>query len=110
MEKIIINYSPDIEQYLNNLIDVLFAKEYFGFKENAIKYVLNITTDIEINIHLKKHQTTPLDLIKFGKNYISYKANNKTSWYIFFDKKDNRYLVKYITNNHVAKTQFLNKL
>lgn len=110
MEKIIISYTPEVEQYLNNLIDILFNKEYFGFIENAIEYVVNIINDIEINIHNKKHQTTPQELIKFGKYYIAYKANNKTSWYIFFDKKDNRYLIKYITNNHVAETQFLNKL
>lgn len=40
---------------------------------------------------------TPENFKKFGKKFIKYKANNNTSWYIFFDQK---ILVNHIINNH----------
>ena len=33
------------------------------------------------------HKATPKPLKKFGSNYAFYKANNRTTWYIFFEKR-----------------------
>lgn len=37
-----------------------------------------------------------------------YKANNHTSWYIFFDQSEHKYLIKFITNNHTDFIQNFN--
>jgi hypothetical protein len=37
---------------------------------------------------------------------ITYKANARTQWYIFFQLKDDIYLVRYITNNHHPAAQY----
>lgn len=99
MEKIII-YSPDVEIYFKKLINVLFKKEYFGFREDAKLYVARIIDFIENNIAGYPAKNTPAELQKYGNKYIFYKANKRTTWYIFFDVDEERYFVKFITNNH----------
>lgn len=39
-----------------------------------------------------------------------YKAGKRTAWYVFFDKKDKRFYIEYITNNRVSKAAFLKGL
>ena len=99
MEKIIV-YNPDFEKQIQKIVDVLFDEEYFGYIEFAIDYVNRIYDFIFQNINKPISKPTPKKFKKFGKYYIKYKANNRTFWYIFFDKKDNQYLVNYILNNH----------
>ena len=36
-----------------------------------------------------------------------YKSNPRTTWYIFFDKEDNQYLITFITNNHTEIAKYL---
>ncbi|MFN8236942.1 MAG: hypothetical protein U0T77_02130 [Chitinophagales bacterium] len=110
MEEIIIKYSPAVEQYLNDLVDILFEKTYFSYKENAIEYVLKIISDVETNIHTRKQQKTPDALKHYGQLYISYKSSKRTMWYVFFTKKEHFYIIKHMTNNHMATAQFLNHL
>ncbi len=107
MEKIII-YSKEIEFYLNDLIDILFYKDYFSYKENAEKYVLDLKNEIENYIDIKRQFQSPKKFEKYGKTYIIISLNNRTSWFVFFDKKENRYLIQYITNNHVEESGILN--
>lgn len=64
----------------------------------------------ETKIITQKHKQTPEVLIVYGEFYVSYKTNKRTAWYIFFSRKDNRVLVKHITNNHVADADFLQHL
>lgn len=88
--------------YLNDLTDILFKKEYFGFSESAKSYVDRITCYIEEHIELHPTKNTPDELAHYGKKYIVYKANDKTSWYIFFSQESNVYFIQYITNNHTG--------
>lgn len=37
---------------------------------------------------------------KLGAFYSSYKANRNTTWYISFDRNEDRYVIQNITNNH----------
>ncbi len=100
MEKVTIEILPEVIDYLNKLTQVLFDKEYFGFEETAQQYVQNIYDFMEYEIVNFPHKATPKPLKKFGSNYAFYKANNRTTWYIFFEKNANRYLITYLTNNH----------
>lgn len=99
MEKVVV-YSKDIENYLNDLIDILFYQDYFSYIENAETYVENLKDEIENYIDIKQHYNSPRNLIHFGKQFMVVSLNNRTSWYIFFDRKDNRFLIQFITNNH----------
>ena len=48
-------------------------------------------------------------LFDFGKNmkYITYQANKRTFWYIFYQERNYIYLIRHITNNHVAAQHFI---
>lgn len=87
MEKIVY-YSEEVEIYLNQLIDTLFEKEYFGFREDAQMYVANIKWFIDDNISIYPPKSLPIELKEFGEKYILYKANAQTTWYIFYDQDE----------------------
>lgn len=101
MEKINVQYLPEIETLINDLSEVLFKREYFSFYEFAANYVDQLTSFIENEMVNFPHKTTPKALKKFGSNYAFYKPNNRTTWYIFFEKNNNRFLITYLTNNHI---------
>lgn len=86
-------FLPEVIDYLNNLILVLAEKNYFSFEENAQLYVQNIYDFIEFEIQNFPHKTTPIKIKHLGQKYIFYKANQRTTWFIFFEQKDNRFLI-----------------
>ena len=107
MDKITVQYLPEVEDYLNELAYVLFQKKYFGFLENSFNYVDNIVDFIEYNLPIFPSKETPNHLIELGSRYIFYKANSNTTWFIFFENQNNRFLVTFITNSHSEIVQFL---
>ncbi len=107
MEKINIQYVPAVEYYIENLIDLLFREEYFGFEIYAQNYVAKIIDFIEDNIASFPFRKTPIQLKDFGSNYIFYKSNQHTTWYIFFEKSENNYLITNIINSHSQEVKWL---
>jgi len=106
VEKIIL--LPEVIYKLNELINILYEKEYFGFIESSFKYVNDIYDFIHSlpTLHYKETANK-----KFGEYYCSYKANRNTIWYITFDKKGDRFIVQYITNNHTEEyPYFISKI
>jgi len=99
-------FSPAVRKYFDNLIPVLYEKEYFGFKETAKKYVDDLFDDIETSLPTHLHKTSPSYFDKYGKNmeYAVFRRNRHTHWYVFFRvyRKDDEeiYQVRYIGNNH----------
>jgi hypothetical protein len=106
LEKRII-YAKSFENYLTDLIDILFYKDYFSYIENAENYVVALKDEIEDYIDVKQHYQTPKKLSRHGNHFIIISLNNRTSWYVFFEKKDNRFLIQYITNNHMEEAGLL---
>jgi hypothetical protein len=90
----------EVINYLDELIFILYKDEYFSYLENAENYVLNIYDYIEKYIPLDIHKKSPEKLNKFGSFYIFYNSNPRTTWFIFFNKKDEKYIVTHISNNH----------
>ena len=97
-------FHPHVIDFLEQLTFELYEKGYFGFYDSACEYVDRMIDDISSNIHIKLCKKAPLHFNKFGKNmfYTSYQPNDQTTWYIFFNVNDERYLIRYITNNHVS--------
>lgn len=108
MEKII--YSEGVVDFLNDLVGILFEKEYFGFMDSSKEYVDRITNDIESLIDVKRHRKTPKRLQRHGSYYAAFKGSKRTTWYVFFDKYDGHYYIEFITNNHSAKASFIRGL
>jgi hypothetical protein len=98
--------SHAVVDYLDTLVYQLYKKEYFGFLSAAEEYVVSIYDVINFNIHLNNKQT-PQKLLYLGSNYIFYKPNKRTTWFIFFEKKDTTYLVTGIINNYSEEIRHL---
>lgn len=103
--KIKVIFTPHVIDFLDDLVRVLYKKEYFGFIETAEEYVSKIYDAVSENIKLSTHKLTPKSLKYLGSNYIFYKANNRTDWYIFFEKKNQNYLITGIINNHCEEAK-----
>ena len=98
--------SPAVVDYLDTLVYQLYKKEYFGFLSSAEEYVISIYDIINSNIHLNNKSTTET-LRYLGSNYIFFKPNKRTTWCIFFEKKDYTYLVTGILNNYSEEIRHL---
>lgn len=86
--------------YLENLIEILVEKKYFSSKRSSKIYVQKIYDFIEFELADFPAKSSPEHLINLGSYFAFHKANNTTTWYIFFEKSDNKFLVRFITNNH----------
>jgi hypothetical protein len=107
LEKIV-TYSNFFNNYLTDLIDVLFFEDYFSYVENAENYAIKLRFEIDNYIDFKQHHFSPKKLKIYGEYYITVSLNKRTTWFVFFDKKDNRFLVQFITNNHTEDSEILN--
>jgi hypothetical protein len=105
--KIKIIFTPHVIYYLDDLVRILYKKEYFGFIETAEEYVLKIYGAVSENIQLSPHKNTPISLQYLGSNYIFYKSNPRTTWYIFFEKRENNFLITGVLNNHCKEAKEL---
>ena len=103
-----IKYHRDVLLFLDELADILIEKGYFSFYEYSAEYIEDLVNYVEDNIITKPHKPAPPHFSKYGNDlfYITYNRTKQTTWYIFFQKTDSFYFIRYITNNHVAG-QFL---
>lgn len=102
-------FLPEVENYLFELTEILYKKEYFGFKEGAVKYVIDLENDIKANLNTKIKRPAPPYFDRYGNKmlYSIFPKNKATEWYAFFsvyknDQGEIIYLVRYISNNHLV--------
>ena len=105
MEKII--YQNDVLDYFDDLVYLLFNKEYFSYQENAEKYLEKLVHFVYHNIIDFPRRKTPQELKYLGSHYIFYNSNKRTTWYIFFEKDGDDYLITGILNNHCEEANGL---
>jgi hypothetical protein len=107
----IVKFSEAASLYLTDLVETLYISGYFHFYESSALYVRRLVNEIVMNIHLQPKKSAPLYFSRYGENmyYITCRRN-RTTWYVFFTihgEYGNYYLVRHITNNHVAGHHFL---
>ncbi|MDQ6472621.1 hypothetical protein RB619_18425 [Flavobacterium sp. LHD-80] len=105
--KIEVIFTPEVIRYLDDLVVTLYKKEYFGFIESAEDYVSDIHNAILERIKKSPHKKTPKSLSYLGSEYIFYKPNTRTTWYVFFEKRNQNYLITGILNNYNAEAKEL---
>lgn len=98
---------PEVREYLMELINVLYEKEYFGFEENAQKYVEELFLDIKNNLPLNLKSPHLLILTGTGKRcYIPRSGRTRLHSGMSFQclSKDGEitFIIRYISNNHVT--------
>ena len=100
-------FSDSILDSLEDLVFILFEKDYFSYKENAFDYVDKIIDYVTNDIHAFPHKKTPKKLSRLGSNYFFYKSNTRTTWFIFFEQKSTHYYISGILNNHCEEASEL---
>jgi len=100
--------TPEVYEYLENLVIILYENEYFGFEESARKYVDDLYYDITETLPVCVKKPAPNYFDKYGKGmyYASFRKNKNTQWFAFFRiyKKNGEeiFQVRYIANNHTV--------
>ena len=107
MERVQIKYDSEVVHFLNQLAFKLFEKDYFSYFDNAVVYKDKIIDFIENNLPHFPSKKTPLKVKYLGQNYIFYTSNQRTTWYVFFEKENNNYLITNIINNHSEEANWL---
>jgi hypothetical protein len=97
-------FAPQVEDFLYDLVEILYEKDYFGFYEDADGYVTGLVHDIIESISNKIKKPAPSYFNRYGKDmsYTVFKKNNNTQWYVFFNHEDDIYYIRYIGNNHTC--------
>ena len=97
---------PEVQAYLQKLVQILYWKGYFSYEDTARKYVKNLYDDIKTNLPKLQHKPAPKHYDKYGKElyYAVFRKNRHTHYYAFFskyiDNGETFYVVCYIGNNH----------
>lgn len=97
-------FAASVREYLREVSEILYEKDYFGFAENAIEYIDSLTLDIYQTLPNRLHKPAPRYFDKYGKEllYAVFKKNDNTQWYVFFNYEDDIFLIRYIGNNHTC--------
>jgi hypothetical protein len=106
VEKVVIVFQQEAVNFLDKLIEILYVNGYFAFIESSEDYVAKIYDFIEDHIIDFPHKKTPAELKNFSPNYIFFKINPRTTWYIFFEKNNQNYLITHIINNHCEEAKY----
>ena len=102
-----VGFIPEMRDYLEELVIVLYQKEYFGWLDTSQKYVDDLFLDIKTNLPTRRHVPAPPYFDKYGKDmyYAAFRKSKRTIWFVFFSKYQQNdgvfFLVRYIANNHV---------
>ena len=104
-------FLPEFIDYLDELSLKLYELDYFGFKDSAKKYTDKIFDFCQQHVGVITGKKAPAYFNCYGTNmkYITYQPNKQTSWYIFYQQYEDKHIVRYITNNHVAAKYFNEK-
>ncbi len=103
-----VRFAPKTYNYLEELVTVLYQKEYFSWLDMSKKYVDELFVDIQTNLPKRPHKPAPKYFEKYGKglHYAMFRKNKQTTWYAFFTKYQVNgktvFLVRYIANNHTV--------
>jgi hypothetical protein len=98
---------PEVTEYMEGLVPILYEKGYFSYKKTAREYVKDLYDDIKTNLPTRIHKPAPPYFDQYGKGmyYATFKKNRNTTWYVFFTRYlkngEKIYLIRYINNNHV---------
>ena len=99
---------PEVLDYLEELVEVLYKKGYFSYENSSLSYVVELYDEIIADLLSKLHKNAPQYFDKYGKGmkYAGFRKNKRTMWYVFFkiyrQNGENVYLIRYISNNHVV--------
>jgi hypothetical protein len=96
-------FTLESNQYIKDLLDVLINKQYFSYSNDAKEYIDKLLFHCYNYIPILPGKKAPERFKRYGRDlrYITYRPNRQTTWYIFYQQRNDVFVVTYITNNHV---------
>ena len=100
-------FLPEVVDQFLELAEILYSKQYLGFKEVAIEYANQLFMDIKVNLPIKTKKKAPVHFERYGRGmfYSLFPKNQHTTWYVFYSVHEvdgeTVYLVRYLGNNHI---------
>lgn len=101
-----IRLDAEADSFLQDLPYVLLNEGYKSSLEAALDYVDDILEQVRQLPFMPHYQLSPMPkrhYAIYGEDlryaFFKRKSAPQTTWYIFFQVKENRYLVKHIANN-----------
>lgn len=89
-------FLPEVIDYFNELVTILYEKQYFSFEEYAYDYLESLLDDIRETLPLRPSKPAPTHFDRYGKGmryvaFTKYKVDDEAV-----------YLIRHISNNHVS--------
>ncbi|GHV66475.1 hypothetical protein FACS1894199_09980 [Bacteroidia bacterium] len=108
MERQVI-FAEDVKLYLRDLSILLFERNYFSFPGDAKAYVDRMVKYMRTYIGILPIRPAPHYFSRYASDlyYITYHANQNTLWYGFYQQSLNIFIVRHITNSHIAAQYFV---
>lgn len=100
-------FKQEVAFYLDDLIFELYKKDYFAYIESAELFVDKLIDFISQNMLTFPAKKTPFKIKYLGSKYIFYKSTKRTTWYIFFEQKDNDFVITNVKNNNSQEAKWL---
>jgi hypothetical protein len=82
-------------------------KDYFAYIASTELFVDKLIDFINQNIAIFPAKKTTPKIEYLGSSSIFYKSNNRTTWYIFFEQKENDFIITNIININSQETKWL---
>ena len=102
----------EIITYLMDLADTLFEKDYYSYIEYAnilIDDILDFIHTLPHAPHYNLSHTAEMRFNRYGKDlqyaFFKRKSSKHTTWYVFFNRKGDRYIIRYISKKSAWETR-----
>lgn len=107
-DSFIIKILPEADEFLTYLAEDLVQEGYkidFHFASKMVDEIIDFIYELPNCVHHSIPKEFAYHFERYGTNvqYACFKRKSspKTTWYIFFEQKGNRFLVKHISNNWI---------
>ncbi|MBQ9640263.1 MAG: hypothetical protein IJV06_01670 [Bacteroidaceae bacterium] len=100
--------SPEYVDELTELVETLVSKGYFSAERYAQAYVKKLNKYARTHAAIAPRKPVPDVFDRYGHRltYFTYTPSTHTTWYIFLEETDTVYVLRHITNNHIAGQYF----
>ena len=100
--------SPEYIDELTELVQALVNKGYFSAEKYAQSYVKALNQYVRTHAATASRKPVPDVFCRYGNRltYFTYNPSAHTTWYIFLEETDQAYIIRHITNNHIAGQYF----
>ena len=88
--------TPEVQAYMQRLVQILYEKGYYSFEDSARKYVKDLYDDIRKNLPKQQHKPAP-----------NYYDKEKSCTMLFSKKTNTRIIMHFFQSIMIMGKQFI---